>query len=294
MAQRVRASARAHLDAGVLLVREPGGPDRSSTGLGPHEGLPRVVSGGQFLAPPDGYFPGLAREVPAAKLPAAAAEEARASGHWAKVIGDFVSPDGNLVPHWDRDTLRKAARAVHDAGARIAIHAVVPQVIEDAVEAGFDAVEHGIGLQSEHIDAMVDRKTVLVPTLLIREAVPEALGSMLRPQARSALNGWIASWPRMAAEASRAGVTVLAGTDAGMGPHGMVSHEVARLLDAGLRPEAALGAASWAAREYLGMPGISEGAPADLILFDDDPREDLRRLRPPRIVLLEGRLIRPS
>jgi imidazolonepropionase-like amidohydrolase len=98
----------------------------------------------------------------------------------------------------------------------------------------------------------------------------------------------------MAAAASREGVTVLAGTDAGMGPHGMVSHEVARLLDAGLPPEAALGAASWVAREYLGLPGIVEGAAADLILFDDDPRKNLRRFEPPRIVLLEGRLIRPS
>src|SRR4051794_25395305 len=44
--ERVRASAGAHLEAGVLAVREPGSPDHSSRGLGPHEGLPRVTTAG--------------------------------------------------------------------------------------------------------------------------------------------------------------------------------------------------------------------------------------------------------
>lgn len=88
-AERARASARAHLDAGVLVVREPGGPNRDSRGIGSHQGLPRVLTGGQFLAPPGGYFPGLAREGTEDELPDAAEEEAKASGAWAKVIGDF-------------------------------------------------------------------------------------------------------------------------------------------------------------------------------------------------------------
>src|SRR5713101_6141849 len=33
--QAAEASARAHLNAGVLVVREPGSPDRSSKGIGP-------------------------------------------------------------------------------------------------------------------------------------------------------------------------------------------------------------------------------------------------------------------
>jgi hypothetical protein len=92
--QRARASARAQLEAGVLAIREPGGPDRASTGIGPHEGLPRVSTGGRFLTPPGTYFSGLAREVPEQALPDAAEEEARASGAWAKVIGDWVGPGG--------------------------------------------------------------------------------------------------------------------------------------------------------------------------------------------------------
>lgn len=58
--ERSRASAAAHLDAGVLAVREPGGVERSSTGIGPARGLPRVFTAGRFLSTPGGYLPGWA------------------------------------------------------------------------------------------------------------------------------------------------------------------------------------------------------------------------------------------
>src|SRR5437867_2694101 len=73
--ERAEASAKAQLDAGVLAVREPGGPNRASTGIGPEFGLPRTFTAGRFLAPPGRYFPGLAREVSEDELPDAAAEE---------------------------------------------------------------------------------------------------------------------------------------------------------------------------------------------------------------------------
>jgi len=43
-----------------------------------------------------------------------------------------------------------------------------------------------------------------------------------------------------------------------MGPHGMIRHEVQLLLDAGLDPQVALGAASWTARRWLDLPGIED------------------------------------
>jgi len=55
-----------------------------------------------------------------------------------------------------------------------------------------------------------------------------------------------------------------------------------------MSPEQALGAGSWLARTYLGLPGISEGAPADLVVFPDDPREDVQALRRSSLILLDG------
>ena len=54
------ASAQAQLAAGVLALREPGGPARASTGIGPADGLPRTFTAGRALASPGGYAPGIA------------------------------------------------------------------------------------------------------------------------------------------------------------------------------------------------------------------------------------------
>ena len=52
------------------------------------------------------------------------------------------------------------------------------------------------------------------------------------------------------------------------------------------------GAGSWRARAWLGRPdGLAEGAPADLVVFDADPRADLACSRHPRHVVLRGRLV---
>ena len=73
--------------------------------------------------------------------------------------------------------------------------------------------------------------------------------------------------------AAEAGVPVYAGTDAGGGiRHGRIADEVAALHAAGV-PDA-LGAASWAARAWLGRPAVELGAPADLVVYRDDPRTD--------------------
>src|SRR5499427_3474267 len=84
---RVRASASVELALGVLAIRAPGSPDDASTRLAGEDGWPRIITAGRFLAPPGGYFPGLARELPAAELALAAEQEAQRSGGWAKIIG---------------------------------------------------------------------------------------------------------------------------------------------------------------------------------------------------------------
>lgn len=286
--ERAQASARAHLRAGVLAVREPGGPNRASRNIGPHLGLPRTFTGGRFLAPPGGYFPGLAREVSAADLPSAVADEGTASGAWTKIVGDFFGADGRFHSNWDFETLRAAADAAHSVGARIAVHAMTEQVITDSVRAGFDSVEHGNELTRELIDLFLEHGTTYVPTLSILAPLRTMLPQMLTAEASAAIMPRLDAQPATVAAAASAGVRVLAGTDAGMGPHGQVAHEVELLLNAGLAAEDAIAAASWSAREYLGLPGIVEGAPADLVVFDADPRLEPETLTRPAVIVLDG------
>ena len=51
-------------------------------------------------------------------------------------------------------------------------------------------------------------------------------------------------------------------------------------------------AGSWGARAWLGFPGLVEGGLADLVVYDRDPRVDLRVLRSPGRIVLRGRVVR--
>jgi len=290
--ERVRASARAHLHAGVLAIREPGSPDYASKEISPDEGLPKVQTGGRFLAPPGRYFPGLAREVEEDKLPDAAEEEARKSGAWAKIIGDFPGEDGRFHPNFHLETFRQAAERVHKIGARIAIHAVIPEAIEMAIEAGFDSIEHGTMLEVNHIIEMARRKMTLVPTMIIREEILELVRALGVPADEyRRMETAVKKQAEMVRKAVEAGVLVLAGTDAGVVAHGIVCREIENFFEAGVPGEIALGAGSWTARAFLGLPGIEEGAHADLVVFAKDPRHHKEVLKTPTCIMLDGQQI---
>ncbi len=285
--EAVRTSAGAQLAAGVLLVREPGSPaGHAADDLG--AGLPRTITAGHFLAPPGRYFPGLAREVEEASLPAAATQEAR-SGGWVKIVGDFLDEEGRVTPNWSQAALADSAAAAHEAGARITMHATVPASIEEAIEAKFDAIEHGHGATTDHLRAMAAGGMALVPTLLIGDYIRQLTTEMpLHPGDRATWLREVDVHMGVTLGAHDAGVAVYAGTDAGAVAHGLVASEIALLRDAGLPGAAALAAGSWAARAWLGLPGVEEGAPADLVVFPDDPREDPEVLRHPSLIVLRG------
>jgi imidazolonepropionase-like amidohydrolase len=89
-----------------------------------------------------------------------------------------------------------------------------------------------------------------------------------------------------------AGIPVFVGTDAGGSlPHGLVRDEVRALVGAGIPQPDVLAQASWRGREWLGLPGLTEGAPADLIVYATDPRRDLSALYSPLRTVLRGAVV---
>ena len=291
--ERARASAEMELGTGVLALREPGGPNHASTGLGPGVGLPRTFAAGRMLASPGGYVPGLGREVRAEDLPGACIEELGAGGGtWAKVIGDWVDADGVFRPNFPPEALAAAAVAVHAAGGRITAHVTLAATAEMVIDAGFDCIEHGDGITDALVARLADARIDWVPTLAIGVSVMpfvRALGATEAEMRR--LTGSIEDLPRAVRLGSEAGVRILAGTDSGMLPHGRIAMEIASLAAAGLPTGAALAAGSWSGRAFLGLPGIEHGAPADLVAYARDPREDLSVLSEPLLIVLDGRVV---
>jgi imidazolonepropionase-like amidohydrolase len=283
---RLRQDLLNHRDAGVLLVRTPGTVARMPAWVDGDAALPRVRSAGRWLATPGRFLPGFGRDVTLDELVAAAVEEARASSGWCKVIGDWRWNE----PPVPLELLTATVEAVHAAGAKVAVHCQTAEGSRNAVLAGVDSLEHGMHLDPGLLDRMAAQGTALVPTLSVFAAsAPRRYASGPTPTRNWWITGWEAA-PGVARAAHEAGVTVLAGTDSH--PCGTVAAEVAWLHRAGLPAEAALGAASWSARSWLGLPGLVDGAPADLIAYDTDPLLEPRALPHPSRIILRGQVIR--
>jgi imidazolonepropionase-like amidohydrolase len=278
----VAANARAQVDAGVLLVRDVGAVPGATLPDGSGDG-PRLLRAGRFLAPPGRYIPGLYEGVEPAGVVEAALTEVAAGATWVKVVADFPRsfPDGGPAEaNYDLETLIRLVEAVHAAGARVAAH-VTGRSLADVVAAGVDSVEHGLRMDEDALTALGLRGGAWTPTLATTsEMVDEERFARL-----------VERFTPLLARGAAAGVTVLAGTDTR--PPGSLPVEVALLQRCGLSPVDAMAAASTAARRYLGLPGLERGAPADLVCYPADPRDDPEVLGAPAAVVVRGRRLRP-
>src|SRR5882757_9552123 len=269
------AQAETERDAGALLLRDAGSPTDTRS-LDDHDDLPRIIRHGRHLARPRRYQRGFAIELEdESQLPEAIAEQARWGDGWVKLVGDWIDRDtGDLAPLWSDDVLKSAIEAAHANGARVTAHVFCEDALPGLINAGIDCIEHGTGLTDDTIELMVEHGTALVPTLINTRNFPGiADGAAKYPAyARHMRDLYERCYPRMAA-AREAGVPIYAGTDAGsMVAHGRISDEIEALKGIGMSPTEALGAASWAARDWLGRPGLEHGASAGLVWYAEDPR----------------------
>ncbi|MGY1692138.1 amidohydrolase family protein [Geodermatophilus sp. SYSU D01105] len=289
----LREQALAERDAGVLALRDCGSPV-DTRALDDEPDLPRIIRAGRHLAAPRRYIPGLAVELAPGDLAAEVRVQARRGDGWVKLVGDWIDRGaGDLAPEWPADAVAAAIAVAHEEGARVTAHTFGTDALPDLIRAGIDCIEHGTGLTEELIGEMAARGTAVVPTLVNVENFPSfaAAGEARFPAYASTMRRLYASSGAVVRAAFEAGVPVFAGTDAGGGiDHGRIADEVRALAEAGLPAEAALAAASWSARDWLGLPCLEEGAPADLVVYDNDPRTDLDTLARPQLTVLRGRV----
>jgi imidazolonepropionase-like amidohydrolase len=285
------AQARTDRDAGTLLIRDCGSPVDTRP-LQVREDLPEIIRAARHVARPKRYIPGLAAELDdPAMLPEVVVEQAAAGDGWVKLVGDWIDRGvGDLAPLWPDDVLVAAIDAAHAAGARVTAHVFGTDALPGLVHAGIDCIEHGTGLTDDLIAEMARRGTALVPTLINVDTFPGiADGAGKYPAYAAHMRALHAGARDVVRRALAAGVPVYAGTDAGGGiAHGRIADEIAALHEAG-HPDA-VGAASWAAREWLRRPGLRPGAPADLVVYAADPRADPAVLREPVLVMRRGRV----
>jgi imidazolonepropionase-like amidohydrolase len=293
-AETAETQALTDRDAGTLLLRDAGSPS-DTRWIDDREDLPKIIRAGRHIARTRRYIRNFAHEIEPDALVAYVAQEAQRGDGWVKLVGDWIDRDlGDLSACWPREAVEAAIAEAHRLGARVTAHCFGEDALRDLVEAGIDCIEHATGLTEDLIPLFASRGVAIVPTLVNIATFPKLA------------EGGDAKFPRWSAHLRRlyerrydtvraaydAGVPVYVGTDAGGSlAHGLVAAEVAELVTAGIPAVEALSATAWGARQWLGRPGLEEGAPADFVVYETDPRADVRVLASPRRVVLNGLVV---
>jgi imidazolonepropionase-like amidohydrolase len=288
------AQAITDRDAGTLLVRDAGSPIDTHW-IDERADLPRIIRAGRHIARTKRYLRDYANEIEPEELINEVARQAVRGDGWVKLVGDWIDRDsGDLGPLWPADVAAAAIAKAHELGAKVTAHCFGEESVQQLVRAGIDGIEHGTGLDTATIELMAAKQVALVPTMINLENFTEFAdaGQEKFPRYAAHMRDLHARRFQTLGAAVEAGVPVFAGTDAGGTiSHGLIGEEVGLLAQLG-GAEFALGAASWRAREWLGAPALADGAWADLVVFDADPRQELSVVSHPRLVILRGRVVR--
>ncbi len=281
-------------DAGTLLIRDAGSA-LDTRFLQDRDDLPRLIRAGRHIARSKRYIRGYAHEIEPEDLVAYVRAQARAGDGWVKLVGDWIDrEEGDLGPCWPAGSLPAAIAAAHEEGARVTAHCFGERSLAEFAAAGVDCIEHATGLVPGTIDAFAAAGIAIVPTLINIATFPAiaAAGEAKFPAYAAHMRDLHERRYDTIGAAHEAGIPIYVGTDAGGTiPHGLAAAEMAELTKAGLSNAEAIGAGTWKAREWLGRPGLTEGAPADFVVVSNDPLADIGTLRSPTRIVLDGRIV---
>jgi imidazolonepropionase-like amidohydrolase len=194
--------------------------------------------------------------------------------------GGVLSPrDKPTHAHFRPTELEVLVEEATAAGIFVMAHAQATDGIKNAVRAGIRSIEHGIFLDDEAIDLMLERGTWLVPTLVAPQGVIDAVeaGARIAPEMVDKARAVVETHRQSFRRAVEAGVKIAMGTDSGVTPHGRNLRELALMAGGGMTPRDVLAATTRSAAELMGVGDsrgtLERGKAADFVVVAGDPYE---------------------
>ena len=309
------ANAKTTLNAGFTTVRNVGSSDFADVALqqaidgGWIQG-PRIVPATYAIGATGGHCddtglpPYYDKKGPSV---ISGPEDAREKVRWlhkygAKVIkicatgGVFSLGDSVGAQQLSLEEMKAIADEAHMLGLRVAAHAHGDEGIHDAILAGIDTIEHAslasdatIQLAKQHgtyFDMDIYNDDYILATGTKNGTEQESLDKerMIGRKQRETFQ-----------RATRAGVKMLFGTDAGVYPHGDNGKQFAKMVEWGMTPIQAIRAATTSASEALGrsdVGAIEPGRYGDIIAVRGDPLANVAVLEHVDAVIKGGQLVK--
>jgi imidazolonepropionase-like amidohydrolase len=223
-------------------------------------------------------------------------EEISYGTDWVKIYADrsyYRLPDGSFhsLPNFTTEEINALGDETAMHRKKMSAHAVTPDGILPAIQAGAASIEHGFGMDDECIKLMVAKGIYWCPTIYVNEFVAEgraAVGSIMNKVFTETL-------PATFNKALKAGVKIAFGTDAGgFDWTENEAKEFSYMVKWGMTPMQAIKAATSVPAELLDMKGkigeISPGAFADIVASKDDPLKNISVLEHIGFVMKDGKV----
>ncbi|HEX8489244.1 MAG TPA: amidohydrolase family protein [Propionibacteriaceae bacterium] len=278
----MREAGRTALNGGVTTVRDLGDRGYLSLALRGEEGMPTVLAAGPPITVAAGHchFLGGVAGAGVDGVRDAVREHVERGVDVIKIM----ATGGQLTPgsqqhqaQFSAEELQAAAHEAHRWGLPITAHAHGTAGIENAVAAGVDGLEHasfwsedGVDDPGELVDRIVAQRIVVGATVGL-VPVPGMMGP---PEILKRIPAIVANMQRM----HRAGVRVVAGSDAGIAPvkpHDVLRYAMPQLIELGMTPAEVLRTITSVAADVIRLGDrkgrIAAGYDADVLAVGGNP-----------------------
>ena len=302
-ALKAARNARHALEAGITTVRDLGGHELAMLDVAKAQrvGLiagPRIFTAAAVLTITGGHAHFIGWEVDSAEeLIKGVRMLVKAHADWIKIIATGGVLTRGVDAQRSAFTEHELAAAIgeaHEAGLRVASHAIGSAGIANALRAGVDSIEHGCYLSDESLKMLGEGNAWLVATLVAPERILHG-GDGVPEHAIRKSEEVSAAHHESFGRAVEGGVRIASGTDAGtpFNPHGGLWRELALMHDIGMPLPAVLDAATTEAATLLQLDAgeLVAGKLADAVLLDGDPLTDVAAYRNVALVVQDGRVV---
>ncbi|HIH88867.1 TPA: amidohydrolase family protein [Candidatus Bathyarchaeota archaeon] len=223
-------------------------------------------------------------------------EEVKAGVDFIKLLSSHRTDDREFT----YEEIEAGVDEAHAHGRKCAIHLANFVGTKMAAEAGVDTIEHGSFIDKETAEKMAYNKIVLVPTLWVKNHIPERTRKTRAEQAKTGIwnltgrdleqteawfNGCVEQLPQTMKLVMSKKVRIGAGTDNVFGDQmfATLPEEIEWLTKYGVGNMDAIESATRVGAEAIGVEKvlgtISAGKYADMIMVKEDPVKDITALK---------------